>query len=149
MCYCYFRISPARAPVRQEGGAGHGEAAVREAVPPGRRLRAPLADSEDGASARRPSPAGGGEQAPGRTDMPKTCRGTHPAPGHRSLTAWRGVPATAAGAEAPRAAPGAARTPAAPGRCPSPKRSRLFVCLAGFRKRHAGLRGYWCCLLTR
>lgn len=27
-----------------------------------------------------------------------------------------------------------------------PKRSRLFVCLGGFRSRHAGLSGYWFCL---
>lgn len=29
-----------------------------------------------------------------------------------------------------------------------PKRSRLFVCLGGFRIRHAGLSGYWFCLFT-
>lgn len=29
-----------------------------------------------------------------------------------------------------------------------PKCSHLFVCLGGFRKRHAGLSGYWYCLLT-
>lgn len=51
-----------------------------------------------------------------------------------------------------RAAGHSAHTPAAQGARAAlprpPKRSRLFVCLGDFRKRRAGLSGYWYCFFT-
>lgn len=83
-------------------------------------------------------------------DIPKTCREPLLPTFWKSAfePACEGVQATQLHRARVWPAPGRAVSALRPHASRPPKCSRLFVCLGDFRKRHAGLSGYWYCLFT-